>query len=168
MLCGKRVFAIYEKNKKGKIIQISGGGATNPMPNISSYAASKSAIVRFMETLAIELKEYRIDVNSVAPGALNTDMLEQILKAGPKVVGDNFYKKCKNQKSTGGSNIENAIKLIIFLASDLSNGITGKLISAQWDNWKKWPLFKKELSESNAYTIRRIVGKDDNLGFLDI
>ena len=94
----KEFLPYMKKNKKGKIIQISGGGATNPMPNISSYAASKSAIVRFMETLAIELKEYRIDVNSVAPGALNTDMLEQILKAGLKVVGNNFYNKCKNQK----------------------------------------------------------------------
>ena len=38
----------------GKIVQLSGGGATNPLPRISAYAASKAAIVRFAETLALE------------------------------------------------------------------------------------------------------------------
>ena len=66
-----------KKQKYGKIIQLSGGGATKPLPNFSVYAASKAAIVRFSETLAEELRSFGIDVNSIAPGALNTKMLLQ-------------------------------------------------------------------------------------------
>ena len=68
----------------GKIIQLSGGGATNPLPRLSAYAASKAAIVRFAETLALEVKAFGIDVNAIAPGALNTRMLDEVLAAGPR------------------------------------------------------------------------------------
>src|SRR6185503_10755869 len=59
----------FKKAGCGKIVVLSGGGATNPLPNISSYAASKAAVVRLMETLAEELKPHRVDVNAIAPGA---------------------------------------------------------------------------------------------------
>ncbi len=65
----------FKAAARGKIIIISGGGATNPLPNISAYAASKAAVVRLMETLAEELKPHGIDVNAVAPGALKTRMI---------------------------------------------------------------------------------------------
>ena len=71
----------------GKVVQLSGGGATNPLPGLSAYAASKAAVVRFAETLAEELREHHVDVNAIAPGALNTRMLEEVLAAGPEAVG---------------------------------------------------------------------------------
>src|SRR5262249_38321845 len=67
----------------GKIINLSGGGATAPLPRISAYAASKAAVVRLTETLAEELKECHVDVNAIAPGALNTRLLDEVLAAGP-------------------------------------------------------------------------------------
>ena len=48
----------------------------------------------------------------------------------------------------------------VFLASEKSNGISGKLISAVWDNWEIWPEHIAELNSSDIYTLRRIVGKD--------
>src|SRR5262249_10899388 len=81
----------FKAQKYGKIIQISGGGATKPMPMVSAYAASKAAVVRFAETVAQEVKGFNIDVNSIAPGALNTKMLAEILEAGPERVGHRFY-----------------------------------------------------------------------------
>ena len=85
---------------KGKIIQLAGGGAASPLPLISSYAISKAAVVRFVENLSEELKDYNIDINAVAPGPLNTGMLEEVLKAGPKRVGKNFYNESVKQKKT--------------------------------------------------------------------
>ena len=64
----------------GKIINLSGGGATAARPNFSAYAASKAAVVRFTETLAGELDG--IDVNAIAPGALPTRMLDEVLASG--------------------------------------------------------------------------------------
>ncbi len=147
-------------NKKGKIIQLSGGGATNPLPFISAYASSKAAIVRYAETLAGELVDYNIDVNSIAPGPLNTRMLNKVLKAGPENVGQDFYDKSIKQKETGGVSLELGAKLAVFLASNRSDGITGKLISAVWDDWEVWPDHITELNASDIYTLRRIAGRD--------
>ena len=116
-----------------KIIVLSGGGATNPLPNISSYAASKAAAVRLMETLAEELKEFHVDVNAIAPGALKTRFVDQVLAAGPEKVGKAFFEKNKKWLEDGAVPLELGARLAVYLASAESDGITGKLISAQWD-----------------------------------
>lgn len=158
----------FKRQNYGKIIQLSGGGATNPLPNLSAYAVSKAAIVRFIETLAEELRGTGIDVNSIAPGALNTRMLDEILKAGPSKVGKSFYERSLKQKKNGGVSLEKGANLAVFLASKKSDGITAKLISAVWDNWKQWPSHIKELNNTDAYTLRRITGKDRNIKWGDI
>ena len=157
----------FKQQRYGKVIQLSGGGATNPMPKISAYAVSKAAIVRFAETLAEEVRGYGIDVNSLAPGALNTRMLEEVLLAGPEVVGKAFYEKSLKQKETGGASIDRAADLALFLVSSHSDGITGKLISSAWDNWEEWPNHIPELDRTDAYTLRRIVGRDRNIDWGD-
>jgi NAD(P)-dependent dehydrogenase (short-subunit alcohol dehydrogenase family) len=150
----------FKKRRYGKIIQISGGGATNPLPNLSAYAASKAAVVRFAETLAEELRAFRIDVNAVAPGALNTRMLDEVLAAGPSAVGQPFYDRMKRQQAEGGTPLEKGAALCGFLASSLSDGITGKLISAVWDPWEELPSRRSDLDGTDIYTLRRIVPKD--------
>jgi 3-oxoacyl-[acyl-carrier protein] reductase len=150
----------FKAQKYGKIIQLSGGGATNPMPCISAYAASKAAIVRFAETLAEEVREHRIDVNSIAPGSLNTRLLDEVLAAGPEKVGRNFYERSLKQKEQGGAPLERGADLAVFLASSASDGITGKLISAVWDPWETLPEHLAELLKTDIYTLRRIVPKD--------
>ncbi|MBA3875270.1 MAG: SDR family oxidoreductase [Anaerolineae bacterium] len=143
----------------GKIINISGGGATNPLPRFSAYAASKAAVVRFSETIAEEVRPFHIDVNAVAPGALNTRLLDEVLDSGPDVVGENFYKRALEQKEQGGAPLERGADLCVFLASVASDGITGKLISAIWDPWEKLPEHQQQL-QSDIYTLRRIIPKD--------
>jgi NAD(P)-dependent dehydrogenase (short-subunit alcohol dehydrogenase family) len=149
----------FRAQKYGKIIQLSGGGATNPLPGISGYAASKAAIVRFAETLAEETRGDRIDVNSIAPGALNTRLLDEVLEAGPDRVGAQFYQRALRQKSEGGAPLERGAALAVFLASAASDGITGKLLSAIWDPWETLPDHLGDL-DGDVYTLRRIVPKD--------
>jgi len=153
----------FKANRRGKIIQLSGGGATNPLPRISAYAASKAAIVRFAETLAEEVREWGIDVNSIAPGALNTRLLDEILAAGPDRVGESFYTRSVKQKESGGAGLQKGTDLALFLASSASDGITGKLISAIWDPFPEFPEHSDDLRKTDVYTLRRIVPKDRNL-----
>ncbi len=127
LMC-RAVLPVMVEQRKGKIIQLSGGGATNPMPNISAYAVSKAAIVRFAETLADEVRAFNIDVNAIAPGALNTRMLDEVLAAGPERVGQVFYDRSVKQKESGGMGFTRGAELAVFLGSDSSDGITGKLI----------------------------------------
>ncbi len=101
-----------------------------PAPRLSAYAASKAAVVRFAETLAEEVRGTGIDVNAIAPGALNTRLLDEVLEAGPERVGDSSYERAVEQRSSGGTPLELAVRLAVFLASADSDGITGKLISA--------------------------------------
>ena len=166
LMC-RAVLPAMKGQQKGKIIQLSGGGATNPMPNISAYAVSKAAIVRFAETLAGEVREFNIDVNAIAPGALNSRMLDEVLAAGPEKVGQAFFDKAIKQKESGGTGFDQGAELAVFLASDASNGITGKLISAVWDDWEHWPEHINELRTSDVYTLRRIAGRDRGLSWGD-
>lgn len=149
-----------KSRKSGKIIILSGGGATKPMPNLSAYAVSKAGIVRFAETLAMETQPFNIDVNSIAPGALNTRLLDEILEAGPEKVGKAFFEQSLKQKETGGSSMSKGAALCVFLASDESNGITGRLISAIWDPWDNFAALKNEITDTDIYTLRRIVPEE--------
>jgi NAD(P)-dependent dehydrogenase (short-subunit alcohol dehydrogenase family) len=151
----------------GKIIQLSGGGATNPLPRISAYAASKAAIVRFAETLAEEVRDDRIDVNAIAPGALNTRLVDEVLDAGPGRVGKDFYEKAMKQKENGGASPERGAALAVFLASAASDGITGKLLSAMWDPWEALPQHLDDLKQTDIYTLRRITPADRKLPWGD-
>jgi 3-oxoacyl-[acyl-carrier protein] reductase len=144
----------------GKIIILSGGGATKGMPTLSAYAASKAGVVRFAETLAGELADSGVDVNCVAPGAMNTRMLEEILEAGPERVDRPFYEAALRQKAGGGDSPEVAAELCLFLASEASDGITGRLISAKWDPWRGLPEHRDVLRASDIYLLRRVVPED--------
>lgn len=156
----RAVLPHFKDRGYGKIIQISGGGATNPLPRISAYAASKAAVVRFAETVAEECRDFKIDVNSIAPGLLNTRLLDEVIAAGVEKVGEQFHSRMVRQKEQGGSSIVHAAELAVFLASQASDGITGKLISALWDDWPAWPAHIEELWRSDIYTLRRIAGRD--------
>jgi NAD(P)-dependent dehydrogenase (short-subunit alcohol dehydrogenase family) len=155
-------FAIAQMKKKGsgKIVNLSGGGATNPLPRLSAYAASKAAVVRLTETLAEELREFSIAINVIAPGALNTRFLDEVLQAGPELVGAGFFEKALRQRETGGAPFEKGVALCVYLASAASDGVTGKLISALWDPWEKLHDLRTELASSDIYTLRRIVPED--------
>jgi len=155
----RAVIPHFKKAGRGKIVVLSGGGATNPLPNISAYAASKAAVVRLMETLAEELKAFHVDVNAIAPGALATRLVDEVLAAGPEKVGAAFYEKNKQWKENGATPPELGARLAVYLASGESDGISGKLISAQWDPWEKLHEFKADLN-SDIYALRRIVPKD--------
>lgn len=166
LLC-KNIIPHFKKRNKGKIIQISGGGATSPFPMFSSYATSKAAIVRFIENLSEENNKYNIDINAVSPGIMNTNMLDQILKTKKILIGNKTYKKFLLAKKNDENNINKTCELILFLGSNHSDGLSGKLISAKWDNWKNWIKRKKFLKKSDVYTIRRIVGRDRGLKWGD-
>jgi NAD(P)-dependent dehydrogenase (short-subunit alcohol dehydrogenase family) len=144
----------------GKIINLSGGGATAPLPRISAYAASKAAVVRFTETLAEESRGNGIDVNAIAPGALNTRLMDELIAAGPEKVGASFHERMVQQHKQGGTPLEKGADLTVFLASSVSDGISGRLISAVWDDWASLPAHRCELAKSDIYTLRRITPAD--------
>lgn len=74
------------KNKFGRIVAFSGGGAAYSYPIFSAYSATKTAIVRTVENLAVLLKDKGdFAIAALAPGAVNTDMLKKVRQAGGEV-----------------------------------------------------------------------------------
>jgi NAD(P)-dependent dehydrogenase (short-subunit alcohol dehydrogenase family) len=165
VLCCRLFLPLLKQSRRGKIILLSGGGATKPLPFLSAYATSKAGVVRFGETLAGELAGCGIDVNSVAPGALNTRMLQEILDAGPDKVGLVFYRAAIEQREKGGTPLDAGANLCLYLASDESDGITGKLISATWDPWREFGAHREDLAKTDIYTLRRIVPGERGLSW---
>ncbi|MEM7182235.1 MAG: SDR family oxidoreductase [Spirochaetota bacterium] len=162
-LCRVCVPAMVAKGH-GKIIQISGGGATGPRENFSPYALSKTALVRYTENLSRELDELRpgvqIDVNAIAPGAMKTAMTEEILQMGKDTVGEKEFSGLSKKLQTAPTPPAVAAELCLFLASSASDGISGRLLSAVWDKWQDLPKVLDELRTSDIYTLRRVIGKD--------
>jgi NAD(P)-dependent dehydrogenase (short-subunit alcohol dehydrogenase family) len=151
------------KKGYGRIVNISGGGATAPRPNFTSYATAKCGLVRFSETLALEVRPHGITVNCVAPGAMNSALTQNIIQAGMQYAGDTEFDSAVNLTRNNPHAEERAADLIYFLTTDTCASITGKLISAVWDPWEKISNATPELMDSDVYTLRRIVPKDRNL-----
>jgi NAD(P)-dependent dehydrogenase (short-subunit alcohol dehydrogenase family) len=158
--CCRVFIPVLTRARRGKIVLLSGGGATKPLPYLSAYAASKAGLVRFGETLAGELKDRNVDVNMIAPGALNTRLLDEVIEAGPDVVGAGFYAASQKQKEQGGTPLTRGADLCAYLCSEASDGVTGKLISAVWDPWENLHTFAADLSNTDIYTLRRITPED--------
>ncbi len=155
-LCTRLVLRrMIEQGRRGKIINLAGGGAASPFPRLSAYAASKAAVVRLTETLAEETKQYGIDINVIAPGAVNTRLLDQLLEAG-EAAGKELLERSLRQKEEGGVSPELAGELAVFLASDRSDGLSGKYISAVWDDWRSLSDRIPEVMHSDIYTLRRL------------
>jgi NAD(P)-dependent dehydrogenase (short-subunit alcohol dehydrogenase family) len=151
----------------GSIINLSGGGATAPRANFSSYATAKAGLVRFSETLAEETQPYGLKVNCIAPGAMKTAMLGEVLSTGAVRAGQREFEIATKVFDDGGARMDRVAQLALFLASSKSDGITGKLISAVWDDWEHWPAHLNELNTSDIYTLRRIVGRDRKMDWGD-
>jgi 3-oxoacyl-[acyl-carrier protein] reductase len=160
VICAKAVLPSMMSRRGGRIINFSGGGATFPRVNFSAYACSKAAIVRFTEILAQEVRPFNICVNAVSPGPVYTGMMKDIIKAVAKSGRLDYIgaKRIKSARSSAEYSGRSTAELAVFLASEESDGISGKLISAVWDNRKELLRRRTELKKSSLYTLRRVDG----------
>lgn len=141
----------------GRIINLSGGGATGPLPAFSAYAAAKAAVVRLTETLAAETKSAGITVNAIAPGMVDTKLQDEVLAAGDRA--GELGERIRHFRETGEGGFPPglAADLAIFLASDRAARLTGKLIAAPYDGWRSWtPDEIRALMNAPWLTLRRI------------
>ncbi|MBI4634982.1 MAG: SDR family oxidoreductase [Candidatus Rokubacteria bacterium] len=150
--------------KCGKIVNMSGGGAATPFPRFTAYAVSKAAVVRFTETLALELAPHNIQVNAVAPGFVATRLHQETLAAGERA-GADYFKKTQEQVAQGAVDPAIPAALVAYLAADTGDRITGKFISAVWDRWAEFGEHLDEMTKTDVYTLRRIVPADRGMGW---
>ena len=140
------------ERRSGKIIVIVGAGAAQSRPNFSAYAASKAAVVRFTECLADEVRDHNVQVNCMAPGDAYTHMTDEILSAGEERAGAREYEEATQVRITGGLSPEKQVQLALFLASERSNHISGRLLHVS-DDWKR---LEMDNMRPELYTLRRL------------
>ena len=156
-MCCHAVLPSMIKHRHGKIVNFSGGGATSPLPRFTAYGVSKTAIVRLTETLAEEVEEFNIQVNAIAPGAVDTRLQDQVLAAGERA-GD-LLARIRRLRETGEGGVPRELpaELVVFLASDDSDGLAGKLIAAPYDGWQSWDTNRiAEVMSASWFTLRRM------------
>jgi 3-oxoacyl-[acyl-carrier protein] reductase len=139
------------EKRSGKIILLSGGGSSYARPNFTAYASAKTAVVRFGETLAEEVRDHNVQVNIMAPGAAYSHMTDEIINAGEERAGRKEIEDAEKVRITGGMTAEKQMALAKFLASENSNHISGKLLHVN-DEWKK---FEQESMRPDLFTLRR-------------
>ncbi len=137
----------------GRAVTFSGGGATSPLPRYDAYAVSKAAVVRLTENVAARGD---VEVNAVAPGFVATRMHEGTLQAGAQAAGVAYHEHTRSQLQAGGFPAQEAAELVCFLLSDEAAGISGRLLSAQWDPWREEQFRARLRSEPELATLRRI------------
>jgi len=117
---------VMQKKGFGRIVNFAGGGAAYAYPNFTPYGTSKVALVRLTETIADEIEPGNVTVNIIAPGAVATDMLAEIRRAGGEVrtVVD----------------IKEPVRLVHFLCTAGAAHIHGRFIHAR-DNYEDASLF---------------------------
>jgi NAD(P)-dependent dehydrogenase (short-subunit alcohol dehydrogenase family) len=150
--CCRAVLPHMIEKRAGKVIVLAGSGASESRPNFSAYAASKAGVVRFAECLADEVRDHNVQVNCVMPGAAHSYMTDEILHAGEDRAGAREIEEAERVRITGGVAPEKQTQLALFLASERSNHISGKLIHVN-DDWKR---FEQENMKPEVYTLRRV------------
>jgi 3-oxoacyl-[acyl-carrier protein] reductase len=148
--------------KQLKVIHFSGGGGTTPRQNFMPYSLSKTALIRFVENFNLENENLNVAINIVSPGILPSNMQYEILDSELRS-DDQEVISAKKILEAKINEKPKVLDLIEFLLSEKSDGISGKSISAIWDDWEEWPQHLSELQQSDLYTLRRITAKNHNL-----
>lgn len=121
-LCTKAVTRAMMKKKYGKIINITSVVGIIGNPGQGNYSASKAGVIGFTKSMAKELGSRGIRVNAVAPGFIDTEMTEVLSEE----IRENMLRAIPLMKFGNPKDIAN---LVVFLASERSDYITGQVIN---------------------------------------
>jgi len=105
-----------------------------------------------VETLAAEVVEHNVQINCLAPGGAYTSMTDEILAAGERA-GWKEIEDAKQVRMTGGVTPDKQMQLALFLATERSNHISGKVVHVN-DEWRK---LEQGQAHPELYTLRRVV-----------
>jgi len=148
---------LLQTSRPGSIVNLSGAGIGGPSApeRVSSYVVSKAAIVALTEVLARELAPVRVNV--VAPGAVDTGFNNAVLDAGESVAGSRLTASVKAQIAAPFPT-KPFLDLVLWLLSEDSSWITGRLLSARWETPAALRANRPAIERSDLYRLRRIDG----------
>ena len=147
----RAVLSSMIERRSGKILVLVCDSDSTPKLNFCAYETSKTAVVRFVESLAAELADHNVQVNCFDPGPAYTNLTDEIIRAESQLE-PNVIAAAKETRRTGGVSPELQLEHATFLASEASNHISGKLIHVT-DDWKK---LRNTQLRPDLLTLRRV------------
>ena len=129
LLCAQRAIPALRARGGGSIVFTSSVQAYTTMPGCVVYGAAKAGLVAAARALAVEVGRHGIRVNAIAPGTIDTPMLERDLSGMNPAEADSFLEKVRAANALGriGDPAEIA-SVLVFLASDAASYVTGTTI----------------------------------------
>lgn len=116
------VFRKMISQNRGSIVNIASKSGVDPNPGTLAYGASKAALIHFTKVLAAEASQYNIRVNCINPGAIETNMLEQMeQRAKQKLIQSSGMGRAAKPSEIGD--------VVTFLLSNHSSYISGQIIN---------------------------------------
>ena len=155
-LCCHAVLPVMLGQDRGRIVNLSGAGATNAWRDMSAYCSSKAAVVRLTETMSLELAETNVRVNVLGPGSVHTRMWEEILEGGTAAGNQELRERGEMVTTGGGASIDRAAELAVYLASDELGELNGRLISATSEEFPFSGETVQRIMSTEAFMIRRV------------
>jgi 3alpha(or 20beta)-hydroxysteroid dehydrogenase len=140
----------------GSVVTLCGGGIGGPSvaPCLSAYTSSKAAVAMLTETVARELSAYNVRINAISPGAVATTFMDEVVEAGPDIVGSDLYEQVVMQRSRP-FDLDSFGNLLRFLLEDGPPFVTGRILSARWDSPDDLNRRPPD-ARSSRYRLRRI------------
>ncbi len=117
----RAVSPLFREQKSGKLVNITSINGLRGKFGQSNYAATKAGIIGLTKTVARELGKYSVNVNAVAPGLIETDMMKNADEVVRRKAMEEIILKRFGQT-------EDVANLVAFLCSDLARHITGEVI----------------------------------------
>lgn len=151
LLCTRAVLPSMLRRRRGRVINLSGGGAGGPYPYLSAYGCAKAAVVRFTDTLAAETRASNVPVFAVRPGWVRTAMSEEVLNTE---AGQRWVPQARAQFEHGRDfPPEATARLVAFLASGRGDALSGRVLYVDYDN-ADLARRAKQIQDEDLYTLR--------------
>lgn len=131
LLCARAVLSGMIARHYGRIINVSSSTALRTFRYNSAYSVSKTALLRFSENMAAEVKEYGISVFAIHPGTVRTQMTESILESAMGRKWMPWFRRIFDEELDISA--EPATRLVLTLASGKADALSGRFISVSDD-----------------------------------
>lgn len=145
------------KEKRRRIIVLGGGGASQGYAGLSEYGMLKSSMARLVETISLENAGESFTINFLGPGPFYSKMSEDVIAASVNgaEIDRRILQASLDLRSQDSEPIAQVVDACEYLFSKEARQVTGRFISAQWDN----PLTENQILDNDSFKLRRIIPK---------